>query len=512
MNKNHLTITCCFFILSLVTSSATAQGPFFINCDDAFKKPSFLVLAKYFKQNDKNLPPDKCFRLNDRQYLVTVTKAVQIDAGLYVFDATKKTFERHNGDDEVVREFVGKNHKRYVLLRWSYLSHGDYEYGYDILQLTPKLQEGLPIVVYNLLWVTEDPGAGLCVENVRPDDQVHGMASHITGYQIVNEGTEHVQIVVNLKQQDCKTSQIKTVNKKFILYHNRFVEDSPNAKLTDAVRRGALFDVKSLLTEGADANVRSDNDETVLMEAARNGSSDVAALLIEKGADVNAKGRLSDTPLMQAARNGHGDAVALLIKKGADVNAKGNLGLTPLTEAVFGGNRDVVALLIEKGADVNAKCTDGETALMEADNRDTAELLLAKGIDVNARTKYGFTALIYATLKSRRGVVELLLAKGADVNAKTWSGETALMEAAALGHRDVVALLIKKGADVNLNNGSTALINASESGHKDVVELLLARGADINATTKAGETALALASKNNHKDVENLLRQHGGHL
>lgn len=92
---------------------------------------------------------------------------------------------------------------------------------------------------------------------------------------------------------------------------------------------GWTEDVKSLLDQGADPNIRDAvNDITALMKAAIQEHFDICTLLIENGADIEAKTSYNWTALMVAAYKGHTEICKLLIEKGANVGAKDNLKRT----------------------------------------------------------------------------------------------------------------------------------------------------------------------------------------
>ena len=237
MNKKFLAFIGCLIMISLATSIVKAEDVFFIDCEKAFQRPEFQVFANYMKEHENITRPDKCFRLNDYEFLATVSATSRIGQGLYVFDVKKETFDLYEGgyipEIEIVREILGQNNKRYVLLSWSNLAHGNWDSGYAILQLILRPKEGLPIVLYDLLSANEDPVAGLCGEWSSTDQSgktekfqniTEGKKSRITGHQVLNEGTERVQIIFSLKEQDCKTLHISNYTKRFALKNTRFVE------------------------------------------------------------------------------------------------------------------------------------------------------------------------------------------------------------------------------------------------------------------------------------------------
>jgi len=292
-------------------------------------------------------------------------------------------------------------------------------------------------------------------------------------------------------------------------------KDSGLTPLHEVAALGCKPEMKLLLAEGADINVKDHDGFTPLHWAASEGHADVAELLLAEGAGVNAKTDHGVTPLGLVAKEGHKDLAELLLANKADVNAKDDhIGFTPLHWAASEGHADVVELLLANNAEVNAKDNRGFTPLTYVGSHtDVAELLLAKGADVNAKSINGRTALHSAAEDGHKQVAELLLAKGAEVNAMNQDGYTPLFMAVVGGHADVAELLLAKGATVNAkdHDGFAPLHWAASEGHADVAELLLAKGADVDAKDKHGHAPLFWADQKGHTDVAQLLRQNGGH-
>ncbi len=122
--------------------------------------------------------------------------------------------------------------------------------------------------------------------------------------------------------------------------------------------------VKTLLSKGANVNVKSENGSTPLHSGAGSGSVRVVDLLLTKGAEVNAKDQWDRTPLHEAARRSSNPVIVeMLLTKGANVNARDQRGQTPLHYATDRRSVAVVELLLARGADVNAKNNKGQTPL-----------------------------------------------------------------------------------------------------------------------------------------------------
>ncbi|GBC94915.1 hypothetical protein HRbin16_00700 [bacterium HR16] len=86
--------------------------------------------------------------------------------------------------------------------------------------------------------------------------------------------------------------------------------------------------VLSLLSAGADPNVRGSTGATPLLAAVERGEKAIAKILLEHGADVNRGTDSGVTPLMIASRDGRLDLVQLLLSHGADVTLHDQRGFT----------------------------------------------------------------------------------------------------------------------------------------------------------------------------------------
>ena len=238
-------------------------------------------------------------------------------------------------------------------------------------------------------------------------------------------------------------------------------------------------------SEGADMNIKNNQDYSLLYLASRYGTPWIMSCMIARGPhlDINEvcnSGTVpSGTALSGAVRSGILEKAALLLDEGADINltSSGDYG-TALGAAAASGNIEMATLLLSRGADIN---------------------LIPRG-------RYG-TALCVATYYGKREMATLLLDRGADINL-TSSGVfgTAIGTAAFWGNLGVAKLLLDRGADINLISGGeygTALCVASYWARKEMATLLLDRGANINQTFDgAYGTALAAAAVSPHGGLE----------
>jgi len=139
---------------------------------------------------------------------------------------------------------------------------------------------------------------------------------------------------VGIEQLATSPSKLKKEDLSSALFAASLGEDSCSLKL--------------LLTLGADANARSEEDDsTPLMQAAGSGLLKNIEVLLEAGADVNAKTRLQWTALHLASNASHFEVVKALLDQGANVHVQDDMGKTP-TQLALGVA--IVRLLAEYGA------------------------------------------------------------------------------------------------------------------------------------------------------------------
>jgi uncharacterized protein len=184
---------------------------------------------------------------------------------------------------------------------------------------------------------------------------------------------------------------------------------------------GAHNEIRQLLVNGIDPNLRDAKGRTPFLLAAHRGDIIAMRLLVEGGADPRAKDASAydavtiaavldklpalsaalqlggdpraitspwqGTALIAAAHAGHPETVRVLIEAGAPLDHVNSLGWTALIEAIVlgdGGRRyqRIVTLLLNSGADPNLADRNGANPLALAKSRgfnEIANLLAAKG-------------------------------------------------------------------------------------------------------------------------------------
>ena len=149
------------------------------------------------------------------------------------------------------------------------------------------------------------------------------------------------------------------------------------------------------------------NDQ--FFEAVRKGDLAAVTSLLDQGVDVNAKFRYGTTALFKAAERGYLEIVKLLIARGADLKVKDTFyGATAMTWALDGNHVEVVTTLLEKDPD---SASDVLMTGVREDKPAFVKIALASG-KVKAETLTG--ALVVATDdKDKAEIADMLKKAGA---------------------------------------------------------------------------------------------------
>ena len=162
-------------------------------------------------------------------------------------------------------------------------------------------------------------------------------------------------------------------------------------ELIEAVRRGDVSAVRSLIRRGSDVNAAQGDGLTPLHWAAMNGEAEIAEILVYAGANLAARTRNGAyTPLHVASRGGHTRVIETLLDAGADLALRTTNGSTPLHFAAVSGVPSATEMLLDRGAEVDAREYAAEQ-----------------------------TPLIYAASSNYLAAVRVLLDWDADPNATT---------------------------------------------------------------------------------------------
>lgn len=252
-----------------------------------------------------------------------------------------------------------------------------------------------------------------------------------------------------------------------------------------AVLYGDADDVRLLLDNGADPNIRNEAGASALMWAV--DDLEKTRLLLRRGADVNARSEDGRTALaIAASRYGSLAVVRLLLDSGANPSVKSPSykgPLTPLSEAADVGGEAVVRLLIERGADVKSAGPSPLIAALNANDARCVDLLIPSADRATLSMALTFLGPPFGNTAGFGNAkqIQRLLDRGSDVNARGPGGRTVLMNLVNSDSFPVesTTTLIEHGADPNLRTeaGQTALDFAIQHGRTPIVDLLVKAGA-----------------------------------
>lgn len=332
-----------------------------------------------------------------------------------------------------------------------------------------------------------------------------------------------------------------------VKYNIKQVKQTSQIRLLQAVSRGQLQQVRALLDQGADINVKeSKSGQTPLISASFKQRKKLVQLLLDKGADVHARDINGETALMAAAEKGNTSIVKMLLENGADINAGDKWKETALIITLRKHKLAAAKLLIDKGADIRVKDNFYQrTPLIWASNLGDIELvklLLEKGAQVNAEDIEKKTALVHAAHNGHQQIRELLLKYGADpvylkiFTKKIENNEEVevanieihwtlqqtkdpktrnLLAAVALGDVNKVNNLLNKeiiNKKIYSLNDGTVLSWAAYCNQPRLVKWLIERGANVDPRSDHNLTPLIEAAHLGHLEVVKILVQNGADI
>lgn len=255
--------------------------------------------------------------------------------------------------------------------------------------------------------------------------------------------------------------------------------------------------MEALISHGADGDIVTAEDKTLLYTCV--ASRDLAAtkLLVEQGASPNiaSPGALNQLPLHAAVTANSVELTKLLISHGSELDVQDDSDRAPLIYAVEQDRLVLVQALLQGRADPNVTTCNAATgwhewsvlswAMWQRKQPAVARALIECGADVDHRNgNHGETALHIAACAGDSELVQLLIGRDADVDARSSNNYSALGISIEVGHPRTATVLIEQGgADVNVRDGyfrrtPLCMIDESQRGGEfaAVRELILERG------------------------------------
>lgn len=195
------------------------------------------------------------------------------------------------------------------------------------------------------------------------------------------------------------------------------MQQEPNLKTIEAVKNNQVAVVEKALKNGTNANIKDNNNRSLLLIATQAGHFEMARLLVTNGADVNMQDDKQDSPFLLAGAMGLTNFVQLYLDNGARFDVFNRYNGTALIPACERGHIETATLLAHtKAFPINHVNRLGWTALMEAvvlgDGSDKyvqiVRMLMEAGCDINIPDRQGTTALQHAKNSNYRAIAKVL--------------------------------------------------------------------------------------------------------
>jgi hypothetical protein len=200
---------CACLFLAVAFPRAAFPESYFADCGGALAGKSFSGLNGYINTHWKDVRPDLCLKINDSEFLVISGAAPKTEQGLYYINVKTKVEEFDVLPSLKVREEFTINRKRMILLSNVHSRQGINETDYLILYLG-KSRDKKPYKI-QFLESGVDYAGKLCSEYVKWD-----VGREIAGYRVMDRDTESMAIYFTVKEQDCRTLELKTRILKYL--------------------------------------------------------------------------------------------------------------------------------------------------------------------------------------------------------------------------------------------------------------------------------------------------------
>jgi len=285
---------------------------------------------------------------------------------------------------------------------------------------------------------------------------------------------------------------------------------------------------KYLMEQGADCNIKNNNDTSLLSLSINKSKYSFVKLLLNQYININEKDSSGNYPLMKAISQKAFDIIMLLVEYAKNHNIDMNItnmnGDTPLTLSYRMNYQQIFRLLICY-LDINQKDSEGNTVLyyaIDQEDIETINYLIRNRADVNSKNNQGISCLDLAiakgskilkillqsrhdnilfnipnsqgeiplitiikaknyTINEKEEIIKYLIEKGSNINYIDKQGNSPLIYAINKKCLSIVKQLIKNGANINYlnkNNHKTILKYATEMGQVDIIKYLMGRNAD----------------------------------
>ncbi|KAM0354171.1 hypothetical protein ACHAPU_001206 [Fusarium lateritium] len=158
------------------------------------------------------------------------------------------------------------------------------------------------------------------------------------------------------------------------------IDDSGDSPLQLATLRLQIFDMKFLLSAGANVNQQKYDGISALMIAASVGDLEAVTMLLKAKGSVSLTNDKGSTPLFFAVYNGNEEVIRLLLTAGAsatdsDIDNSTILHHLKYSSATYDIIKSIIGTLVMAGADLEAKDCRGSTPILTAMTQDNLTVI-----------------------------------------------------------------------------------------------------------------------------------------
>jgi serine/threonine-protein phosphatase 6 regulatory ankyrin repeat subunit B len=275
----------------------------------------------------------------------------------------------------------------------------------------------------------------------------------------------------------------------FFGYYFSQIINIPQKDFHQIVKEGHLNEIKTIISDVKDINIKGENDLTALMIALKNENEDVVKILLKNSADVNIKGPSNRTSLMFGVETGNENIIKLLLDENANVNSIDNRGYNALfyfnIRKNFKSNLNILEQLIKNNININQKANNGDTPLINLAKKGSPNLIkkiLTFDPRVNETNNNNETALSIAINNVSYNSAEHLINSGAEVNFKPDVGNNILMIALNNNHvpASIIKSIISNGIELNKSNSKSILSLAANHKNPTIFQELVKANISLN--------------------------------
>ncbi len=249
--------------------------------------------------------------------------------------------------------------------------------------------------------------------------------------------------------------------------------------------------------------------ELKLLKACENDDFNQVKNLVENGADLEIKNEEGQTPLFISVKKNNLLMATYLMAKGADLNARDHTMLTPWLFAGANGHHKILMEALKYYPDVKSTNRFGGTVLHPSSEKGflkTVEVGLAAGVPVNHVNDLMWSALQEVVILGNGGylyqdILKRLMDGGADIKLKDSSGKTAEDYAKERNLENILAILNKKSLVVSEEIRTIRdLISREDYSHAKILleKFLEENPQNLESYYLLGET---LTREDNHEEA-----------